>query len=474
MTTTNKELIKLSDLRIVARLRVTNSEVESHITRLADSITRFGGFPHGLLQPPIVDGDNYLQDGWCRVMACKQLGWTEIPIYRRDALSVTDYQEIELETNIIRLNFTWQENVRGVCKIHRARRLNAVSNNQPQWTREMTGELIGYSKQYIDNCMNICDMLDTAEGWEKLKDCDGITAAVRILLREKEDALVRIKASRMALKPVITPDFIEQLLADDDTIAPPVATSSAATTDQIIDLSNTLLLGDSIRDVLPKWPPDSIDHCICDPPYGIDVEMLQQATTALMDVTRVAEEHTVEENLDLISLMFPAVYRVLKPGGFFCSCCDIMNWQHLYDSAVKAGFRVQRWPIVWVKTSPCKNQMAYHNTTKNIEFVIVCSKQGIIPKPVLTSVITCANDEGKLSNPFYKPFDFWRMLYEWFTTEGQTVLDPFAGEGSSVISGGRLNRRVIAIEKTKHHYDYLVTNLKDHWTKVFNGKVKFV
>lgn len=463
--------IPISKLTIPARLRSTfDDSVDRHIEDLAASITRFGGFPHGLLQLPIIDDDYTLQDGWCRVQACKRLGWTEIPVHIRSRLSDYDYQEIELETNFNRLDFTWQEVVRGVVRIHKSRRGLSLAEGK-DWSREMTGELIGYSKQYIDNCFNVNMMLSSPEGFELLKPCNSITDAVRVYLREEEAKLVREQARRTVLKPVAVPDFLRVLDEDIDLTEIRSVPDNA---EQVIDLSNTCFCGDSIRDILPKWPEESVNHIICDPPYGIDVEMLQQATTALMDVSRVADAHTVEENLALFKLMYPAFYRILKPGGFCCCCCDIMNWQYLYDEATAAGFRVQRWPIVWHKTSQCKNQFAAKNTTKDMEFVIVASKQGVIPKPVMTSIITCANDDMKESNPFAKPFDFWRMLYEWFTSEGQTVLEPFAGEGSSVISGYRLNRRVLAIEREQHHFDYLLKNLKQHWSRVFNEKVKFI
>lgn len=467
--------------------------------RLKESIERFGGYPNGLLQPVLIDETNTLQDGFCRYTACCELSWLSIPVHVRSKLSDVEYNEIELESNLQRLGFTWQQVVQAVVRIHKLRQRQAILSGQ-KWTREMTGELLGgYSSQYVDNCINIEPHLEK----DTYKTCTGITDAVRLYLRDKEDLLVAEKARRLGLRPCAVPNFAQAgaIVGDDlldnplDLLGEPlcVACSGTGTSskggpciacrgtgkpvdtgdEQVIDLSSTLLLGDSVRDLLPKWPEKCVDHIITDPPYGIDVEDLQQTTTALMDVSRVQDAHQVEENIALFKLMFTQFDRVLKPGGFCILFLDIMNWQLLYDEAIKL-FRVQRWPIVWHKTSQCKNQCAHFNTTKNIEFAMVCRKENAtFPRPVPTSVVMCANDEEKVSNPFAKPFDLWKFCYEAVSIQGQTVLDPFAGEGSGVVAGLCLNRRVIAIEKEKHHYNYLVDNVKERWNRVFT-KVRYV
>jgi DNA modification methylase len=226
-----------------------------------------------------------------------------------------------------------------------------------------------------------------------------------------------------------------------------------------------LFQGDSIRDVLPSWEPDCVDHIICDPPYGIDMDMLNQGNDghAYKDITRVEATHQVAENEDLFERMFPVLYRVLKPTGYCICFADIMQWQRLYDNAIKAGFKVQRWPFIWCKTSQCMNQYAQANFTKNIEIAIVCRKdKATLGRPVQTSYFACSREQTQ-SNPFAKPFALWEFLINSVSMQGQTILDPFAGEGSSTLACLKSFRRPLAIERDATHFPYLKENVINHF-----------
>jgi site-specific DNA-methyltransferase (adenine-specific) len=388
-----------------------------------------------------------------------------MPVYRRESLSPAEYYEIELETNIRRLGLTWRENIKAVCHIHKTRSQEAIKNRE-EWTQDMTGELLGgYSKSYVSNCL----VLEPIIKEEAFKDCESITDAMRVYYRRLEDQGVAEQARRTGLVQVAAPsapgpageEIVGDLLVVDDN------------TEHVVDLSGSLFKGDSIRSILPNWPPECVDHIFADPPYAVDMDNLDQTRTSLIDTLRVDAEHQVEENFMLLRDMMPQCYRVLRDSGFFVFWCDQMNWNFLYDHATFAGFGVQRWPIVWCK-SQAKNQMAHVNLTKATEIAMVCRKgKAQLPNPVALNWHIAANDETKVSNPFAKPFEIWKFIYEAFSVPGQTVLDPFAGEGSSTVAGLHLNRRALAIEKNETHFNYLVEQVKDHWKSIYNN-VKFV
>jgi DNA modification methylase len=574
----NLSLVQASEIVVPDRIRKADSpEVLDHIESLRASIRRFGGHPHGLLQPILLDEHNVLQAGWCRYTACMAEGWATIPCYNRSNLHVDELREIELEENFRRLNFTWQEEVAAVVDIHKRHRISALRAGN-DWTQQMTGDLLGgYSDSYVSNCLRVFPKLTD----DKYAKCTGLTDAVRLWYQEKEDAGVAELARRTVLNPATAPKFdLEIEVLDTSCVAcggtgrnskgdlcTPCLNAnririnrvaSTAATPQIhqsklptqvpegfrcllcngwgasdagvmcwpcngtgsktgryyrpdnlaegesnvyehttpsvglpadvndpnpmdfltltapadvhvepIPLSQSLFCGDCV-DVLASWPADCVDHIITDPPYAIDVDMMQQASQALMDVSRISDTHQVDDNLALYERMLPSFYRVLRDGGFMILWCDVMRWQRLYDLAESTGFGIQRWPLIWAKTSPCKNQMAHCNFTKDYEMAIVCRKgHARLPAPVNTSRITCPNDALKASNPFAKPFDAWRFLIESVSVPGQTLLEPFAGEGSAVLSGLKLNRRVLAIEKDPTHYNYLLNEVKTYWSSVF-------
>ena len=66
-----------------------------------------------------------------------------------------------------------------------------------------------------------------------------------------------------------------------------------------------------------------------------------------------------------------------------------------------------------------------------------------------------------------------RDLINLTTLAGEIVLDPFAGSGSCAMAGIKANRVIISCEKEKHHYDYLVDNVKQSYEEQFD-RVKFI
>lgn len=543
-------LLDINQINIKARVRYAETpEDKANLERLAASIKRFG-----VLQPILLGPDNVLIAGWRRYTASQMAGLTQVPVHYRETLSDADYQEIEYEENFQRLDFTWQQTVDAVCKIHATRKRQAAIEGTA-WTRQMTGALLGgYSDSYVDNCINLQPYLVAKD--KEIIESEDITSALRVILRRREDEAMKEKARRSSLglstatalpnlndllgiqkvtvNPNTDPDHPENwkpCIACDGTgktskgltchvclnmtkeehlvnqqkihqafaeikAKQPASTpltptgeadllasvtrsiideliDSADDAEHSVDLSHTTFLGDSARVILPAWPPECVDHVITDMPYAIDVDLLQQSSEALIDVSRISSTHQVGENLDLYSSMFPAVFRVLKDGGFFITWCDIMNWQYLYDLAINTGFKVQRWPITWHKTSICKCQMAHVLFTKNTEIALVCRKgKASLPAPVQSCVIAAPNDSAKVSNPFAKPFAVWEFLIESVSIEGQSILDPCAGEGSCTIAALRMNRKALAIEKDETHYPYLVENVKNYWKSVFK-KVRF-
>lgn len=449
------ELLPLAAVVVKERLRYDDDE----ITDLADSIQRFGGEPTGLLQPILIDHDNVLQDGFRRFTACQHLGWTTIPVHRRTALTEAEYFEIELETNFRRKQFTWQENIHAVANIHKQRTRQAALNGE-MWGQAKTGELLGgYSSAYVCNCLQLDPLVDVDPAFA---DCPGITDACKILYRRKEDAAMRLLASKTKLIHT-SPSLLDD--DDDDSVSDLPVDETKLT----VPLSKMLTQGDSIRTILPSWPAECVDHIICDPPYGIDVDMMQQASGAVKDITRITNTHQVDENEALLDLMFPVLYRVLKPTGFCICFADIMQWQRLYTQALAAGFKVQRWPFVWCKTSTCMNQYAQANFTKNIEIAIVCHKaNATLGRPIQTSYLACPRDATQ-SNPFAKPFALWNFLIDAVSIQGQTILDPFAGEGSSTTACLKTFRRPLAIERDATHFPYLVENVKNHFMSTYKN-----
>lgn len=57
-----------------------------------------------------------------------------------------------------------------------------------------------------------------------------------------------------------------------------------------------------------------------------------------------------------------------------------------------------------------------------------------------------ARDSGEASHPTTKPQAWMERIVEVFSEPGDTILDPFAGSGSTLIAAHRMGRSAVGIE----------------------------
>lgn len=500
----NRTTLKLNEIIVENRQR----EDLGDITSLAESLRKYG-----LIQPIVVTQEKRLIAGGRRYAAANSLGWQTIDVVYRETLTEDELYELELEENVRRKDFNWQERVLNIATIHEVKRRRAILDSKT-WGQKETAEALG-----LDSACSVNYSLKIAERLRQGKDspvwnCDSMMEAYRLLLREEEDKINAELAKRQLANQFTfdepTPEVPEELPAD----APPDITALRnkpylclqpdearalylanpvnppekfdeyyksklellRSKEEVLTISNMLHHGDSIKFMTEN--SGCFDHVITDIPYGIDMDNLNQQNphNGMKDIDTVLEEHDVDYNMKLIADFFPAAYAALKPSGFCITWCDQMLWQYMYDLAVKAGFKVQRWPITWIKTHTCMNQSAQYNFTKSTEIAIVCRKgNATIITPQSKCTIEAGRDElcQSLGHPFAKPRAIWEFLANAVSIEGQLICEPFAGRGSGVISMLGIKRNVVGIELNTAHYNALLENVKTLHFLPKNPNMKF-
>lgn len=73
---------------------------------------------------------------------------------------------------------------------------------------------------------------------------------------------------------------------------------------------------------------------------------------------------------------------------------------------------------------------------------------------------------SKNNHPTVKPIKLMEYLIKLVSREGQTILDPFAGSGSTGLACKNLNRKYILIEKSPEYYDIIKARLGEKGDKV--------
>ena len=497
-TSTKTSTLPINDIILTFRQRPVDCESKSYLD-LVDSISKLG-----LIQPIVVNQDLMLIAGNHRLTACKQLGHSHIPVVFLETLNDAQREEMELAENVIRTEMTWQHRCIAIARIHELKKKQSALEGD-RWGLRETGSLIGLAASRIQYAIQIANKLKVGMGADGKLDsgnrynlCENFSNALRLLQRDQEEEIQAELTRRLitqaaretpqsiiddaVIAPTTQAQDITGLTLDDilkdtggeDTTSP-IPTPPQTTRLDInipVNLTGRLHHGDCI-----EWMTSGrhVDHIITDSPYGIDMSNLSQQNTGMADIDTVAKEHDVDENLSLMVKFFPAAFQCVRDRGFVVVWCDMFHWRYLYDLATAAGFKVQRWPLTWVKTHRCMNQAAQYNFTKTTEVALVCRKDGgTLMTPAGECHIIAPHDEYKdtLGHPFVKPYDLWKWIIHHCTYNGQSILDPFAGRGSCIISTIRMQRQFFGIELNDAHYNALVENVRAHYTKVAPG-VKF-
>jgi len=83
-------------------------------------------------------------------------------------------------------------------------------------------------------------------------------------------------------------------------------------------------------------------------------------------------------------------------------------------------------------------------------------REKVYPTNVLHLATECALKKHSAAFPVSLPR--WFILL--FTEEGDTVLDPFAGSGTTAVASIQLNRNYIGIEKKKEYYELALKEIE--------------
>lgn len=473
----------------------------SHVPSLAASIKE-----DGLIQPIVLDYNRRLIAGESRIRAFKLLGLTTIKAVYRGVLDEAQLVVLEASENNARQGLTWQERCLSVDKVHRLHVANGYSTGKLWGVRE-TGELLGQGKTKVGMCTFIAQELhaNNTEVW----GAPSMSEAFRIVAKQKEEAALKLIVAGSApakatgptkdtptgvmkavplsipsidffsdaeVKEMFTPGVGAVSVTDEMPGAPakPVTSSPVPST---IPLSSMLIKQDGYTGLhaMAALGPDAVDHIITDPPYGIDMDNLNQDQAANQDISDVEKEHDVVENLDLLDRFIVQSFTTIRDRGFLVMWCDPTHWMTLCNKCTAAGFRVQRWPLVWHKTSSCMNQSASTNFTKNVEFAVVARKGNAT---LISQQPSCVWTGGSdietrlLGHPFAKPDGLWSWVYRAITQRGQEVLDPFVGVGSSFLPAVKAGLRPRGIECNDKHYGRLLVNVQTFY-RTLDKNVQF-
>ena len=210
--------------------------------------------------------------------------------------------------------------------------------------------------------------------------------------------------------------------------------------------SINLILGDCLEK-MKEIPDTSIDAVITDPPYGINFLS-----------PRTDDHHKLEndEDIDVGKLYFkfmPEVKRVLKEEGVACCCCcgggarpssalatlELIKHLELVQTVIWSKGKTDGSfvGLGWTYRPSYETIIVGAKNKKKMVFYPKYASNVFVCKPIIPK---------KGEHPTVKPIKLMEFFIRNHTKEGDTVLDPFMGSGTTGVACAKLNRNFIGIE----------------------------
>ena len=196
-------------------------------------------------------------------------------------------------------------------------------------------------------------------------------------------------------------------------------------------------------------PDNSIDLIVTDPPYKTTSRGSSGGTGGILKEEINKRGKVFKYNDIELNEWLPELYRVLKDTGHAYIMSNNKNLKDMLIEIENAGFNIYK-TLIWAKNSPITN-MYYMDSH---EYIIFCRKGKAkrINNCGTKSVLNVDNPRNKV-HPTEKPVELMEVLINNSSQEGELVLDPFMGSGTTAIACINNNRNYIGFELDKQYYD---------------------
>ena len=143
-------------------------------------------------------------------------------------------------------------------------------------------------------------------------------------------------------------------------------------------------------------------------------------------------------------------YRVLKNNSHIYIMTNLLNLFTIQQLAERVGFKTHNL-LIWEKNNANANRWYM----KNCEYVLFMRKGNAktINNPSSKTVHKFNNIIGNKIHPTEKPVNLIELYITNSCKEGNLVLDPFMGAGSTGVAAVNLNRNFIGIELDEGYFE---------------------
>ncbi len=235
-----------------------------------------------------------------------------------------------------------------------------------------------------------------------------------------------------------------------------------------------LIQGDSFK-MLTKIKPESVDMIFADPPYFLSNNGITCHSGKMVSVNKgswdkLSESGTsIEEKHRFNRKWIKLCRKALRLNGTIWISGTLHNIYSIGMALEQEGFKIIN-NITWQKTNPPPN-LACRCFTHSTETILWAKKNerksrhffdyqkmreingGKQMKDVWTGSLTKLSEKAEGGHPTQKPEYLLEKIILASTKEGQTILDPFCGSGTTGVVAVRYGRKFIGIDVNEEYLE---------------------
>lgn len=222
--------------------------------------------------------------------------------------------------------------------------------------------------------------------------------------------------------------------------------------------------GDCVE-VMHRLEEDTVDLIITDPPYNLGNFMKNRDT----NLAKMRENFfgaagwddlEFDEWVQSMDAYFAEAARLMKKGGSMIVFMSVIKVETLIRLAEKNGFYYKTTGI-WHKLNPMPRNMNLHFVNSTEAWVYFTYKKrtgkfnnnGRVLHDFIETSITPNSERKSGKHPTQKPEQLMEHLITILSDEGDMVMDPFMGSGTTGVVAKRLNRNFIGVEFNEEYYN---------------------
>jgi len=214
-----------------------------------------------------------------------------------------------------------------------------------------------------------------------------------------------------------------------------------------------IVLGDCLEKI-KSISNNSVDLVVTDPPYLINYKTSRRKDKSHKFCSPILND----TNESLISNIIIELYRVMKDNTsmyMFCSSDKV----DFFKQELEKKFTIKNM-IIWVKNNHTAGDLKGAFGRKYEIIFLVSKGRSLFRGKRITDVWNFDKVSGsKQTHQNQKPLDLIKQCISKHSNDGDLVLDPFAGSGTTGLACQELNRQYILIEQDKEYFNVMKERL---------------